>query len=168
MKLFVLHSKSPDPNGYIYQALIRALSRRSDLNLYVISIDELRRIPIDPLNQSLLVYGGEELNKIPSELILRPYGRRAIWFTEDPYEIKRNKESAALFHVVFSNDTGSLKNYQSAFHLPLAADLDLIPSFPYVRSQKLLFFSERLGQTVSFCSIHFSTSGLIQMHSICI
>ena len=121
--------------------MIRALSRRSDLNLYVISIDELRRIPIDPLNQSLLVYGGEELNKIPSELILRPYGRRAIWFTEDPYEIKRNKESAALFHVVFSNDTGSLKNYQSAFHLPLAADLDLIPSFPYVRSQKLLFFS---------------------------
>ena len=34
-----------------------------------------------------------------------------------------------------------MKNYQSAFHLPLAADLDLIPSFPYVRSQKLLFFS---------------------------
>ena len=103
-------------------------------------------------NQSLLVYGGEELNKIP-ELILRPYGRRAIWFTEDPYEIKRNKESAALFHVVFSNDTGSLKNYQSAFHLPLAADLDLIPSFPYVRSQKLLFLLERLAQTVSFCSM---------------
>ena len=66
MKLFVLNSKSPDPNGYIYQALIRALCRRSDLNLHVISSNELRKIPVDPHNQSLLVYGGEELNKIPS------------------------------------------------------------------------------------------------------
>ena len=141
MKLFVLNSKPEDPNGYIFQALIRALRRRTDLQLNVVRRDELRQISNDPHNQSLLVYGGEELHQIPREQILRPFGRRAIWFTEDPYEAKRNKESAALFQVVFSNDTGSLNYYRMARHLPLAADPDLMPRRTRRRPEKLMFFS---------------------------
>ena len=141
MKLYVLNSKPFDPNGYIFQALVRALSRRLDVQLYVINSDQLMQIPIDPFNQSLLVYGGEELHQISPELILRPFGRRAIWFTEDPYELKRNQDSAKYFHVVFTNDSGSLDSYRHASHLPLAADLDYIP-IPLSRGLKrLLFFS---------------------------
>ena len=107
MKLFALNSKLFDSNGYIFQALVRALGRRTDIQLHVISCSELRQIPVDPSNQALLVYGGEELHKIPREYLHRAFGRRAIWFTEDPYEVKRNIVSADLFQVVFTNDSGS-------------------------------------------------------------
>lgn len=141
MKLFVLNSKPSDPNGYIFQALIRALTRRTDLQLYVIGSSDLRQIPIDPSRQSLLVYGGEELHQISHEYLQRPFGRRAIWFTEDPYEVLRNQVSASLFHVVFSNDSGSLHFYRNACHLPLAADPYLIPKGLHCGPRKLLFFS---------------------------
>jgi glycosyltransferase involved in cell wall biosynthesis len=141
VKLFVLNSKPADPNGYIFQALVRALHRRSDLQLQVIRPDELRQIPRDPQHQSLLVYGGEELHRIPQEQIQRPFGRRAIWFTEDPYEAKRNQHSAALFQAVFSNDSGSLNLYRKARHLPLAADPELMPLRLNSEPRKLIFFS---------------------------
>ena len=70
--------------------------------LKVISIDDMKQIPRDPQNQALLVYGGEELHQIPQEQIDQPFGRRAIWFTEDPYEAKRNQVSAKHFQIVFT------------------------------------------------------------------
>ena len=139
LKLFVLNSKPADPNGYIFQSLVRALKRRSDIQVEIIRSNELGEVPIDPQNQSLLVYGGEELHQITSKQIQLPFGRRAIWFTEDPYETKRNKRSAELFHVVFSNDTGSLNCYQFARHLPSAADPDLILK-PYNSGLKITIF----------------------------
>ena len=141
MKLFVLNSKLSDSNGYIYQALVRALGRRIDIQLHVISCSELRQIPVDPSNQALLVYGGEELHQIPSEYLQRAFGRRAIWFTEDPYELKRNIVSADLFQVVFTNDSGSLNVYRGGLHLPLAADPALVPQVPVCDPENLLFFS---------------------------
>ena len=141
MKLFVLNSKLTDPNGYIFQALTRALKRRSDVQLKVISIDDMKQIPRDPQNQALLVYGGEELHQIPQEQIDKPFGRRAIWFTEDPYEAKRNQVSAKHFQIVFTNDSGSLSLYKKAHHLPLAADPELIPRRIRHGIEKLLFFS---------------------------
>ena len=93
MKLFVLNSKPADPNGYIFQALIRSLRRRTDIELQVIKCDELRQVPEEPNSQSLLVYGGEELHQIAREQIVKPFGRRGVWFTEDPYEIRRNRIS---------------------------------------------------------------------------
>ena len=98
------------------------------------------QIPIDPSNQSPLS-GGEELHQIPEEFIQRPFGRRAIWFTEDPYEVKRNQVSALLFHQVFTNDSGSLHSYRLASHLPLAADPALLPTLCRQSPAKLLFFS---------------------------
>ena len=141
LKLFVLNSKPSDPNGYIFQALIRSLRRRVDLQLHVVSCDDLRQVQIDPNNQALLVYGGEELHVIPNEYIQRPFGRRAIWFTEDPYEVQRNQHSSALFHIVFTNDSGSLNHYHKGLHLPLAGDSGLIPKRRQNKVEKLLFFS---------------------------
>jgi len=141
VKLFVLNSKPADPNGYIFQALVRALRRQPELQLQVIEPDDLRQIPRDPLHQALLVYGGEELHRIPQEHIQLPFGRRAIWFTEDPYEAKRNQQSAGLFHTVFSNDSGSLGGYSTARHLPLATDPSLMPRRLNSKPRKLLFFS---------------------------
>ena len=141
MKLFVLNSKPADPNGYIFQALVRALRRRTDVEIQVIRSDELRQVSSDRLNQSLLVYGGEELHQIPRRQILESFGRRAIWFTEDPYETEQNQKSAELFQIVFSNDTGSLDFYRKADHLPLAADNELIPRNANQKPSKLLFFS---------------------------
>ena len=141
VKLFVLNSKNSDPNGYIFQALIRALGRRTDIQLHVVRGSDLKQIPIDPSNQSLLVYGGEELHQIPEEHLKRPFGRRAVWFTEDPYEVRRNQASARLFQAVFTNDSGSLEAYRAASYLPLAADPNFIPKRPYCEQENLLFFS---------------------------
>ena len=80
------------------------------------------------------------MHQIPSEYLQRAFGRRAIWFTEDPYEVKRNSE-CRLFQVVFTNDSGSLNVYRGGLHLPLAADPALVPQVPACDPENLLFFS---------------------------
>ena len=107
MKLFVLNSKPNDPNGYLFQALVRALHRRNDLQLVVLSPEALNQVGCDPEQQALLVYGGEELGQLPLDGLAQRFGRRAVWFTEDPYERETNQRHAAAFQCVFSNDSGS-------------------------------------------------------------
>ena len=70
-----------------------------------------------------------------------------MWFTEDPYESKRNSISAELFQVVFTNDSGSLHMYKKGQHLPLAGDLELIPKQIIEDPKKLLSFLVQHGQT---------------------
>ena len=141
MKLFILNSKPADPNGYIAQALVRALKRQHRGELVLLDPADLGQLPIDPERQALLVYGGEELRRIPREWLQAPFGRRAIWFTEDPYELAANREHAPLFTRVFSNDSGSVAAYPAAQHLPLAADADLLPELDGRPATKLAFFS---------------------------
>ncbi len=141
MKLFVLNSKPSDPNGYIFQALVRALLRQEQLELVVLDPQDLTQVPSDPERQALLVYGGEELHRIPSRLLQAPFGRRAIWFTEDPYEQELNRTHAPLFQCVFSNDSGSVMGYSAARHLPLAADPRCLPPGAGGKPSRLAFFS---------------------------
>lgn len=142
MKLFVLNSKPADPNGYIMQALLRALKRQHRGDLWLIDPADLGQLPDSPHDQALLVYGGEELQRISPERLQRPFGRRAIWFTEDPYELAGNRRHAELFQCVFSNDSGSVAAYSAARHLPLAADADLWPEeLPPSTPSHLAFFS---------------------------
>ena len=138
MKLFVLNSKPADPNGYIFQALVRALRRRTDVEIQVIRSDELRQVSSDRLNQSLLVYGGEELHQIPRGQILESFGRRAIWFTEDPYETERNQKSAELSKS-YSVMTQKFRFLPKG--RPSTIDDRLIPRNAYQKPRKLLFFS---------------------------
>jgi glycosyltransferase involved in cell wall biosynthesis len=141
VKLFVLNSKPADPNGYIVQALVRALKRQYHGELVLLDPADLGQIPQAPEAQALLVYGGEELQRIPPERLQAPFGRRAIWFTEDPYELAGNRERAALFSCVYTNDSGSAAAYPAAQHLPLAADADLLPLLPGRPPSRLAFFS---------------------------
>lgn len=141
MKLFVLNSKPADPNGYILQALVRALKRQHQAELVLLDPLDLGHLPEDPDGQALLVYGGEELQRIPSDRLLTPFGRRGIWFTEDPYEFTANCERAPMFSCVFTNDSGSAAAYPAATHLPLAADADLLPLLPARPPSRLVFFS---------------------------
>ncbi|MFZ0407319.1 MAG: glycosyltransferase [Cyanobium sp.] len=141
MKLFLLNSKPADPNGYIVQALVRALKRQHQGELVLVDPVDLGQIPCDPEGQSLLVYGGEELQQIPSHRLQTPFGRRAIWFTEDPYELATNQRRAELFQCVFTNDSGSVQAYRGGRHLPLAADADLLPEAASLEPSCLAFFS---------------------------
>lgn len=141
MKLFVLNSKPADPNGYIAQALFRALARQYQHELIQLDPLDIGQVPVDPEGQALFVYGGEELQRIPSQLLQAPFSRRAVWFTEDPYEFTRNFEQASLFTNVFSNDSGSVAAYLEAKHLPLAADADLLPLLQRRSLTRLAFFS---------------------------
>ncbi len=141
MKLYVLNSKPADPNGYIMQALVRALKRRHPGEVVVVAPDDLGAIPHDPAHQALLVYGGEELHRLPASCLQQPFGRRVVWFTEDPYELARNSQHAELFSAVFSNDSGSVAAYTAATHLPLAADLDLLDGLGPSSPTRLAFFS---------------------------
>lgn len=141
VKLFVLNPKRADPNGYILQGLMRALRRQHRGELCLLEPADLGQLPLDPHGQVLLVYGGEELHHIPAERLQRPFSRRAVWFTEDPYELHRNRHHANLFHCVFTNDSGSVQAYPTARHLPLAADIDLLPDLPAIRPSRLAFFS---------------------------
>jgi len=141
VKLFVLNSKPDDPNGYLFQALVRALQRRGDLSLVVLSPNGLQQVRRDPEQQALLVYGGEELGRLRLDRLPEQFGRRAVWFTEDPYEREANQRHAAAFQCVFSNDSGSLEHYSHAEHLPLAGDSALLPLRRSKPPEKLLFFS---------------------------
>lgn len=141
MKLFALNSKPADPNGYIFQALVRALMRRSDLELVVLAPQDLAQVRRDPTQQALLVYGGEELHRIPAPLLQEPFARRAVWFTEDPYERSQNSALAARFDCVFTNDSGSVQAYPQAHHLPLAADPAFLLDSPLPPPTRLAFFS---------------------------
>ena len=46
--------------------------------------------------------------------------RRAIWFTEDPYEYYRNARVAGLFDLVFTNDAATAANYSQRRDPPAA------------------------------------------------
>lgn len=141
MKLFVLNSKPADSNGYILQGLMRALRRAHRGELYLIDPVDLGQVPSDPDRQALLVYGGEELHRLPPEQLRRSFARRAVWFTEDPYERGPNRLHAELFQCVFTNDSGSVQAYPAARHLPLAAAPDLLPDLPAALPSRLAFFS---------------------------
>jgi glycosyltransferase involved in cell wall biosynthesis len=145
VKLFMLNSKPFDPNGYIFQALVRALKRQEEVELVILALEDLAQVPYRPDTQALLVYGGEELHRIPASAIQGAFGRRAVWFTEDPYERERNKLQAGMFQSVFSNDSGSVSAYPQARYLPLAADAAFLPEsqsgLPAYPPERLAFFS---------------------------
>lgn len=122
MKLFVLNSKPSDPNGYIYQALVRALVQEASIEVIAIGPGELAQVRNFPEEQCLLIYGGEELNKLKGQPWPEKFGRRAIWYTEDPYEIEINRGTSSGFHCIFTNDSGSVDKYEDAIHLPLAVE----------------------------------------------
>jgi len=139
--LYVLNSKPNDPNAYIFKAIVRALKNEYIGKVVETSISELAQIQNLELQKHLLVYGGEELGPVMASINMQSFGRRVIWFTEDPYELSSNKKVADLFHQVFTNDSGSVKEYKNAIYLPLAVDQIFCPGKINKSKKDILFFS---------------------------
>jgi len=139
--LFVLNSKPNDPNSYIFQAIVRALKTEYIGKVVEINTGQLAQIQKLEIKKDLLVYGGEEFESISKEINIQSFRKRAIWFTEDPYELHNNKKVANQFHKVFTNDSGSLMEYKNAVYLPLAVDPIFCPSWIKNSQKNILFFS---------------------------
>lgn len=157
--LYILNSKCPDPNIYIFSALVRALRLEVSMgrggaisSVCELGLDTLMAEPRTPSPAALLVYGGEELNtSLKSEQLRERFAFTAIWFTEDPYERNLNKVAAKDFDLVYTNDTGSCQFYldmqginrsgRPAVHLPLAADPAFLPFSQLPNPDRLCFFS---------------------------
>ena len=139
--LFVLNSKPNDPNSYIFQAVVRALKSEYIGKVVEINTSQIVQVQKLEINKNLLVYGGEEFRSISRKINIQSFRKRAIWFTEDPYELYNNKKVASQFHKVFTNDSGSLNEYENAIYLPLAVDPIFCPSCANNSQKNILFFS---------------------------
>ena len=106
-----------------------------------INISQIVQIQKLEINKNLLVYGGEEFGSISTKINIQNFRKRAIWFTEDPYELYNNKKVASQFHKVFTNDSGSLNEYENAIYLPLAVDPIFCPNWVNNSQKNILFFS---------------------------
>lgn len=126
MRLLFLDTKPNNPNRYISRAVFSALRRQPGVTEAVwVSYADALKVGLDGRFDAFVAFDGEEAANAVVERLCAAIPRRAIWFTEDPYEFYRNTEVAALFDIVFSNDAGTACRYvRAASHLPLAADRD--------------------------------------------
>lgn len=124
MRLLFFDTKPRNPNRYIARAAFDALARHPKVEQAVFAdYRDAASIARDTRFDALLAFDGEEADNPILSRLTELIGRRAVWFTEDPYEPAANRRTAALFDLVFSNDQASLAGYERpAFHLPLAAD----------------------------------------------
>jgi glycosyltransferase involved in cell wall biosynthesis len=124
VQLLLIDSKPDNPNAYLVRAVYAALQRnpsidRVDLADYATA---LKRVTVRQYD-ALLVFGGEEADNPVIRRLCAVIPRRAVWFTEDPYELSRNLGTAEHFDCIFTNDPRSAAAYgSSASWLPLAAD----------------------------------------------
>ena len=139
--LYALNSKPNDPNAYIFKAIVRALKNEYIGKVVEIGINQLAQIQDLEIQKDLFVYGGEEFGSVSTSINMQSFGKRVIWFTEDPYELNSNKKVASLFHKVFTNDSGSVKEYENAIYLPLAVDQIFCPNRINNSEKNILFFS---------------------------
>lgn len=124
MRLLLIDTKPNNPNRYIVRAVFDALRRNPKLTK-VISADYTDAISSALNNKfdALIAFDGEEADNAIIHRLCSIIPRRAIWFTEDPYEFNRNKDIANLFDLVLSNDATTAQHYTPpAVHMPLAAD----------------------------------------------
>src|SRR5262245_28386556 len=126
MRILFLDTKANNPNRYISRAVFHALRRDPRVRTAVWGsyADALQLAMDDPFD-AFVAFDGEEAANPIVERLCALIPRRAIWFTEDPYEFYRNADVARLFDLVFSNDAGTAARYgKDAIHLPLAAERD--------------------------------------------
>lgn len=124
MRVLLLDTKPFNNNRYIVRGVLDALVKTLGATGCVLAeynnvLEVARKGKFD----LFLAFGGEEAHN-PIVLRAAKLARSsAIWFTEDPYELRKNQRLAEHFDVVFSNDRASSASYGSkGHHLPLAGD----------------------------------------------
>jgi len=126
MRLLFIDTKPNNPNRYICRAVYDALCRHPAWHEvvwaeYSNALALAHRQPFD----ALLAFDGEEADNPVIHRLCARIPRRAIWFTEDPYEFHRNQHVAQHFDLILTNDATTAARYgDQALHMPLAADRD--------------------------------------------
>ncbi len=133
-RVLLLDTKFRNPNHYICIALRDALAR-SGLVEFVIKADTVDAIDLAYKHRCDLFIGfdGEEVDQTLCRRLAHACGRSILWVTEDPYEVHMNKLNAAIFDLVFTNDSASVSEYDAkGRHLPLAGAVEFhdIPVLP--------------------------------------
>src|SRR5436853_5445330 len=87
MRLLFLDTKPNNPNRYISRAVFSALRRHPHVTeaVWVTYADALK-VGLERPFDALLAFDGEEAGNPIVERLCAAIPRRAIWFTEDPYE----------------------------------------------------------------------------------
>lgn len=126
MRLLFIDTKPNNPNRYICRAVYDALCRHPAWSEvvwaeYANALALSHRQSFD----ALLAFDGEEADNPVIHRLCARIPRRAIWFTEDPYEFHRNQHVARHFDLILTNDAATAARYgDQALHMPLAADRD--------------------------------------------
>ena len=140
----MLDTKRENPNHYIALAIHKALQADPAVELAVRADygNAVHRARENSCNL-FFAFDGEEIEASLCERLGTLCGKRIVWNVEDPYEIPVNKRNAALFDLVFTNDSSSVHEYgPKGRHLPLAACPEL--HFREIREEGLrydLFFA---------------------------
>jgi glycosyltransferase involved in cell wall biosynthesis/spore maturation protein CgeB len=126
-RVLLLDTKRSNPNHYLCLGLHQALRSHPQVETVVSSsLGEALSRAREAQCNLFIAFDGEELHRGICRRLATLCGRSLLWVTEDPYEIAFNSENAAIFDLVFTNDSASVARYgEKGRHLPLAASPDL-------------------------------------------
>jgi glycosyltransferase involved in cell wall biosynthesis len=131
-------------NFYLIKSIKNALLRDIRIeSVYILTIDNIVRECFERKFDILLAIGGAGAVEEPLKRALQLVRKSALWTTEDPYELTRNRAIGKNFDVVFTNDKHAAAHYSPpAIALPLAASLEFHDAPPLGGSDLLtdLFF----------------------------
>lgn len=126
-RILLLDTKRSNPNHYLCLGLHEALRSHPQVEAVVSSnLGEALNRAREARCNLFIAFDGEELHRGICSRLAALCGRSLLWVTEDPYELAFNRENAAIFDLVFTNDSASVTRYgDKGRHLPLAASPDL-------------------------------------------
>jgi len=123
-RVLLLNTKLSNLNGYLTTFVRDAFEEllgedRVFLSDYHACLEDLRRHACNVV----VCLDGQELHRRIVSRLRERCPRMVLWLTEDPYEQGTNRRNLDLFDLIFSNDRGSIRRYDSprVHHLPLAA-----------------------------------------------
>jgi glycosyltransferase involved in cell wall biosynthesis/spore maturation protein CgeB len=126
-RVLLLDTKRSNPNHYLCLGLQQALRSHPQVETVVSSsLGEALSRAREARCNVFIAFDGEELHRGICARLAALCERSLLWVTEDPYEIALNSENAAIFDLVFTNDSASVGRYgDKGRHLPLAASPNL-------------------------------------------
>jgi glycosyltransferase involved in cell wall biosynthesis/spore maturation protein CgeB len=144
-RVLLLDTKGSNPNHYICIAIQHALQSLPFVELVIkANLHDAVAKAADSNCNLLFAFDGEELDREICRRLVAICGLSVLWVTEDPYEISKNVANAALFDLVFTNDSSSVSQYGAkGRHLPLAGakDFHLHPVADHDQLRYDLFFA---------------------------
>ncbi|MEA5569983.1 CgeB family protein [Calothrix sp. UHCC 0171] len=123
-RILIYNSKVNNNNFHLISSLWQALSKISGIDVRISNSQSIR-VFVKSFEPEIIVFlGGEDVTFDVIQTLKNSSSKWILWTTEDPFEIKRNKEISKYFDFVFTSDKASKELYQhpNCYYLPLAAD----------------------------------------------